>query len=353
MSPGANISRGVKRRMMKGSRWIIILGLLLASSSLVDAFSVIKQDGCSSRTRSMQLAETCLSKHDDVEGPSEAMRIHGRKRALMKKYGRAVVLSSTLMYGPIASAPVRRVFGHAAAHAASTAAKAPGEYNFEDFRDVKKKLSLIPGANVQAYEEILAKVEVEGEEALAGSSYEEKATLDVGESNEASANASSKSDRQSKRSQARAQRKKQETSDSDWGSDEFGFEDEDDDLDDGVLSLDSKKAKSGGNIGPSKANAGKSGSSSGGLVMTDRMAFNDYQAERSKDDQIKVIKKLTFYTLFPVFIITTIRGQFRAWKEKKWVKKGLAILEEDRKKYLEEKKKKKEGKGDDDGKEEI
>lgn len=354
MTPNPNTGSSVKRRMMKASRWMAtILGLLLALSSLVDAFSVIKQDGCGSRTRSTQLTDEtpCLSKHDDAEGPSDTERIHGRKRALMKKYGRAIVLSSTLMYGPIASAPARRVFGHAAAHAASTAAKA-GEYNFEDFRDVKKKLSLVPGANVQAYEEILSKVEVEGEEALAGSSYEDKATLVVGETNEASASASSKNDRKSKKSQARAQRKKQKTSDSDWGSDEFGFDDEDDDLDDDVLSIDSKKAKSGGNIGPSKANAGMSGSGSGGVVIVDRMAFNDYQAERSKEDQIKVIKKLTFYTLFPVFIITTIRGQFRAWKEKKWVKKGLAVLEEDRQKYLEEKKKKKEGKGDD-GKEKM
>ena len=354
LNDNASISR--KRRIMKASRWMIILGLLLALSSLADAFSVIKQDGCSSRTCSMQLTETCLSKHDEFEGPSGTERIRGRKRALIKKYGRAIVLSSTLMYGPIASAPARRVFGHAAAHAASTAARAPtsgeGDYNFEDFRDVKKKLSLVPGANVQAYEEILAKVEVEGEEALAGSSYE-KATLVVGETNEASASASSKNGRKAKKSQARAQLKKQKTSDSDWGSDEFGFDDEDDDLDDGVLSLDSKKTKSGGKTGPTKGNADKSKSGLGGVVMTDRMAFNDYQAERSKEDQIKVIKKFTFYTLFPVFIITTVRGQFKAWKEKKWVKKGLAVLEEDRQKYLEEKKKKKEGKGDDDGKEEC
>ena len=78
------------------------------------------------------------------------------------------------------------------------------------------------------------------------------------------------------------------------------------------------------------------------------MAYNNYKPKMSKDEQTKVIKKGAFYSIFPVFVITMIRGQVKAWKERKWVKKGMAIKEEEYKTYLEEKKKKKEGKDDDD-----
>mmetsp|Transcript_4206 Transcript_4206/g.8683 ORF Transcript_4206/g.8683 Transcript_4206/m.8683 type:complete len:86 (-) Transcript_4206:133-390(-) len=77
------------------------------------------------------------------------------------------------------------------------------------------------------------------------------------------------------------------------------------------------------------------------------MAYNKYQAPDTKDVKMRKLRKGAFYTLLPVFIITTIRGTVRTYREKKWVKKGLAIVEEERKKYLEEKKKGK-GKNNDD-----
>merc|ERR1712029_1294060 len=83
------------------------------------------------------------------------------------------------------------------------------------------------------------------------------------------------------------------------------------------------------------------------VMLTDKMAYNNYQEARSKADQINVIKKGAFYSIFPVFVITTIRGQIKAWKERRWVKQGLAIVEGERQKYLEEKKKKRDRDKDD------
>jgi phosphopantothenoylcysteine synthetase/decarboxylase len=79
------------------------------------------------------------------------------------------------------------------------------------------------------------------------------------------------------------------------------------------------------------------------------MAYNNYQAALGKDDHMKTIKKGAFYSIFPVFAITMIRGQLRAYREKKRVKRGLALFEQEKKDYLEEKKRKKEeGEEDDD-----
>ena len=109
-------------------------------------------------------------------------------------------------------------------------------------------------------------------------------------------------------------------------------------------------SKGGGKTSPSKkSKSGGESGGSGGVVLTDKMAYNNYKAPMSKEEQTKAIKKIAFYSIFPVFVITTIRGQIKAWKERRWVKKGLALRDEEYKQYLEEKKKKKDGKGDDDG----
>mmetsp|Transcript_37309 Transcript_37309/g.63499 ORF Transcript_37309/g.63499 Transcript_37309/m.63499 type:complete len:381 (+) Transcript_37309:187-1329(+) len=287
-------------------------------------------------------------------------RVSGRKRALLRKYGKAVALSTTLLYGPMASIPsARRAMG-STAHAASTTAAAPADgsaYNFKDFKDIKGKLSLAPGANVEKYEEVLAKVEVEGEAALEDlKSSSKEAALTIGDSGEETETASdSESEVSGSKRAKRAQRKKQKKSAqvSEWESDEFGFgEDDDEDYDSNVLSLGgSSKSSSGNKLGPSKK-ASKSGDGggdgSGDVIVMEKMAYNNYKPGLTQEEKIKVIKKGAFYSIFPVFIITTVRGQIKAWKERKWVKKGLAIVEEERQKYLEEKKKKKEGKKDDD-----
>merc|ERR1712127_228888 len=65
-------------------------------------------------------------------------------------------------------------------------------------------------------------------------------------------------------------------------------------------------------------------------------------------EKISAIKKGTFSVMIPVWTITTIRGQVRGDRERKWVKNGLAIVEEERQAYLEEKKQEKQGKKDDD-----
>ncbi|KAL3790693.1 hypothetical protein HJC23_009793 [Cyclotella cryptica] len=130
------------------------------------------------------------NKPHDKASPSLNQNFHrtGRKRALLRKYSKAIVLSTTLIYGPMASAPfARRSFigstnAHAAASTTSLVSSSGSAYNFQDFKDVKKKLSLAPGANVQAYEEILERVAVEGDDALQGMKPGEmEAALTIGE----------------------------------------------------------------------------------------------------------------------------------------------------------------------------
>ena len=146
-------------------------------------------------------------------------------------------LSTTLLYGPMATMPsARRVLGATAHAASSTAAPASGgAYNFQDFKDIKGKLSLAPGANVGEYEEILAKVEVEGEKALEDRKYGEKAALTIGDSGEeggdaASSSESEKKGRRATRAERKAQKKaqKKKSQVSEWESDEFGFGEDDD-----------------------------------------------------------------------------------------------------------------------------
>merc|ERR1711862_654888 len=236
----------------------------------------------------------------------------------------AIALSSTLLYGPMATMPsTRRISGHTAHAASSIAApQKTSDYNFQDFFEDKDKLrSLKPGANLQS------KVEFEGDAVSEGLSYDKRDAPTIGKSGdggERSGAARKKMGRRSKK------------------ADEFGFGD-DDNLD-GLVAL---KVKSGGKVGETKTKVGESASSdSGSVMLIDRMAFNNYTPEKPKEERIKIIKKTTFIISIPYIIVLFTRGRIRDWKEKRWVKKGLAIFEEDRRKYLEEKKKNK-GQGDD------
>jgi hypothetical protein len=282
------------------------------------------------------------------------IRLPGRKRALLGKYGKAIALSTTLLYGPMSSIPYGRYNLRSTAHAASPAMAATNtlprsDYRFKDFKDIKGKISLAPGADVHQYEEILAMVEVEGEKAFEGLKTGDIAALTIGESRAEVGGASASGGKSLAKTTKTENKKKSQVSE--WESDEFGFgEGDDDDFDSGVLSLASSGAPTKGKLSPSKSKAGDldGGKGGGDVLLTEKMAYNNYKAAMSKEEQTKVIKKLAFYSIFPVFVITTIRGQIKAYKEKKWVKKGLALVEEERQKYLEEKKKKKEGKDDDD-----
>ena len=285
------------------------------------------------------------SSNEEVSSTLQSQRLRkGRKRALLRKYTKAIALSTTLIYGPMASTPLaRRVVGSTAHAAASTLAPSKGDYNFQDFKDVKKKLSLAPGANVQKYEEILERVEVEGDNALENMKPGElESTLIIGGTKEESAANGGKSGRVKKKA-SKKQAKKQQVSD--WESDEFGFGDEEEDEFEGVMNIGtlSNKPSKGKGRSSSNDNTGK-----GGVVVTDRMAFNNYQESLGKTDHMKTIKKLSFYSIFPVGIITTIRGQIRAHKEKKKVKRGLALFEQEKKEYEEEMKKKGNRRDDDD-----
>jgi hypothetical protein len=283
---------------------------------------------------------------DDTSSPCRG-NPPGRKRALVRKYGKAIALSTTLLYGPMLSVPfARRTLG-STAHAAASTATAPSKtdaYNFQDFKDVKKKLSLAPGANVQEYEEILERVAVEGDEALEELKYGQKeAALTIGGDDDGAGGEGGRGTLTRAEKRAQKKRQKQQSKNqqvSEWESDEFGFgEDDDDDLDSGVLTMGSSSTSSpGSKLSPSKSGGGK-----GDVVVTDKMAYSNYKAPDTKEDHMKKIKKGAFYSIFPVFVITMVRGQIRAYREKKWVKKGLAIVEEERKAYLEEKKKKKNG----------
>ncbi len=321
----------------------VCLGVVLMACS-VAGFSV---DTSSKRahiiqTTSLQMVNNQNDDYQRIElqpiRNNNDTRKAGRKRALVKKCGKAIALSTTLLYGPMLSVPlVRRTTG-STAHAASSVAADGSAYKFQDFKDVKKKLSLAPGANVQEYEEILAKVEVEGEEALENYKPGETTALTIGGSGEEDDSSSSQEQTKTKGRRASRRKDKKQSQVSEWESDEFGFGDDDeDDFDSGVISLGSGSASSS-KLSPSK---GKSGGGGGDVVLTDKMAYNNYKAPVSKTDHTKIIKKGALYSIFPVFVITMIRGQIKAYKERKFVKKGLAIKEEEYKQYLEEKKKKK------------
>ncbi|KAL3790692.1 hypothetical protein HJC23_009792 [Cyclotella cryptica] len=99
--------------------------------------------------------------------------------------------------------------------------------------------------------------------------------------------------------------------------------------------------------GKGKASSSGDNSGKGDVVVTDKMAYNNYQAALGKEDYMKTIKKGAFYSIFPVFVITMIRGQVRAYREKKKVKRGLALFEQEKKDYIEERKRQG-SKGDDD-----
>lgn len=274
----------------------------------------------------------------------------GRKRAQLRKYSKAIALSTALMYGPMASAPfARRSFigssnAHAAASTTSLVSSSGNSYNFQDFKDVKKKLSLAPGANVQAYEEILERVAVEGDDALQGMKPGEmEAALTIGGANVDSGESAAK-DTGTQKIQKK-QSKKQKVSE--WESDEFGFgEDDDDDIDSGVLKIGSSSSSPSKVKGKAPSASGEN-SGKGDVVVTDKMAYNNYQAALSRKDHMKTIKKGAFYSIFPVFVITMIRGQVRAYREKKKVKRGLALFEQEKKDYIEERKKQG-SKGEDD-----
>jgi len=128
----------------------------------------------------------CNEYQQQQSNNNKPQKVTGRKRAIVRKYGKAIAISTTLLYGPMACLPSTRRITSTTAHAAAstTATATTDSYNFKDFKDMKGKLSLAPGANVQVYEEVLAKVEVEGEEALKDSKYGEKTTLSIGESGE-------------------------------------------------------------------------------------------------------------------------------------------------------------------------
>merc|ERR1711957_929466 len=207
----------------------------------------------------------------------------------------------------------------APSHSAPAAAGDGSAYNFKDFKDIKGKLSLAPGAVVEEYEDILASVEVKGEKVLEDEKHATKQVeFSIGESGgdgeSTSLSALSREAKRGRRASKRAQKKKQDENQiSEWKSDG-----------------DSTRKGKGGDV-----------------VLTDKMAFNNYRASLSPVDKITSIKKGTACFFFPMLIITTIRGQVRAYREKKWVQKGLTIKEEERQNYLDEKKKKKEGKNDD------
>jgi ribosomal protein S14 len=274
----------------------------------------------------------------------------GRKRALLRKYSKAIALSTTLIYGPMTSAPfARRSFigssnAHAAASTTSLVPSSGNAYNFQDFKDVKKKLSLAPGANVQAYEEILERVAVEGDDALQGMKPGEmEAALTIGKTSVDSGESAAKET--GKKKIQKKQSKKQQVSE--WESDEFGFgEDDDDDIDSGVLKIGSSASSPSEVKGKAPSVSGDN-SGKGDVVVTDKMAYNNYQAALNRKDHMKTIKKGAFYSIFPVFVITMIRGQVRAYIEKKKVKRGLALFEQEKKDYIEERKKQG-SKGEDD-----
>jgi hypothetical protein len=169
-----------------------------------------------------------------------------------------------------------------------------------------------------------------------------EAALTVGGSGDGASSATGKAGRASKKAQKK-QSKKQTVSD--WESDEFGFGEEEEDEFEGVLNMGSTPGKPA--KGKRKSATGDD-SAKGDVILTERMAYNRYQEALGKEDQMKTIKKLGFYSIFPVFAITLIRGQIRAFREKKKVKRGLALFEQEKREYEEERKRKGKDGGDDD-----
>jgi len=347
----------MSRETNETMRYMIIVSciIILLQSSQTLAFSSDLRGRAASvrsnqsliynRQRSCHLY-TNISDNDEVfSEPLQISRHKGRKRALLRKYGKAIALSTTLMYGPMASAPLaRRLTGSTAQAAASTVAPSKADYNFQDFKDVKKKLSLAPGADAQKYQEILERVEVEGETALKDMKPGDlESALKIGGSDEkGSESVLGKAGRGRQKAQKKQSTKQQV---SDWESDEFGFGDEDEDEFEGVMNIGSSTSKLA--KGARKASSG-SDSSKSDVVIMDKMAYNNYQEALGKEDQMKTIKKLSFYSILPVGVITLTRGQIRAYKEKKRVKRGLALFEQE-KKEIEEEMKRKGNKDDDDG----
>ncbi|KAL3788867.1 hypothetical protein ACHAW5_009224 [Stephanodiscus triporus] len=317
---------------------VVLIATVSFRSNHAMAFSVndcAPMSFASHRVVSSQINQRCsqimtMSRHDEDNNcnnyhETQMKRLPGRKRALLRKYGKSIALSTTLLYGPMALIPSGRHNLGSTAHAASPTMAATntlsgGDYKFKDFKDIKGKISLAPGANVQQYEEILAKVEVEGEKAFEDLKHGDIAALTIGESRAEIGEASSSSGKSLVKKKQKESKKKSQVSE--WESEEFGFgEGDDDDLDSGVLSLASSGAPTKGKLSPSKSKSGVSGSGEkggGDVLLTDKMAYNNYKAPMSKEEQTKVIKKFAFYSIFPVFVITTIRGQIKAYKEKKW-----------------------------------
>jgi len=343
----------------------------------LSSFAPQRQIDPSRGRKKIALAHLGLNDKDDNcvdQKPRTTQRISGYKRALLRKFGKTIALFATLLCGPMASIPsARRIVG-STANAASSSVTAPSPsapsaaddasaYKFEDFKGMEGQLSLAPGAVAEEYDEILAKIEVEGRKALEdGNDAQKQSAISIsdsggpGDGDSASSSTSSRETKGGRSASKRAQRKKQKESQmSEWELDEFGYDaDSDNDLDKGVMSFSgSSKIASSNKLSPSKkskTSAGDSteGGKAGNVVMIDKMAFSNYKTPLVQEEKIKTIKKGSVYCLLPFATILTIRGQVRAYRERKWVQKGLAIMEEERQNYLEEKKKKKEGNKDDD-----
>jgi len=343
----------------------------------LSSFASQKQIDPSRGRKKVALTHLGLNDKDDNcvdQKPRTTQRISGYKRALLRKSGKTIALFTALLCGPMASMPsTRRIIG-STANAASSSVTAPSPsastksgdgsaYKFEDFKGMEGKLSLAPGAIVEEYDEILAKIEVERGKALEdGKDAQKQSDISIGDSGGAGdgdsvlSSPSSRETKGGRSASKRAQRKKQKESQmSEWELDEFGYDaDGDNDLDKGVMSFNgSSKGASSNKLSPSKKSKTSAGDSTeggkgGNVVVIDKMAFSNYKAPLPQEEKIKTIKKGTAYGLLPFATMLTIRGQVRAYRERTWVQKGLAIMEEEKQKYLEEKKKKKEGKKDDD-----
>lgn len=234
----------------------------------------------------LSMPRTDEDSNDSEHHPTQS--IHGRKRSLLRKYGKAIALSTTLLYGPMASIPSGRhnlrLIAHAAspAMATTTTAAVPltgSDYKFKDFKDIKGKISLAPGVNVQQYEEVLAKVEVEGEKAFEDLKTGDIAALTIGESRvEVGGASASGSKSRAKKMQKESTKKRQV---SEWESDEFGFgEGDDDDFDSGVLTLAGSSAPKQGKLSLSKSKAGGSdggGKGSGDVLLTEKNGIQQLQ----------------------------------------------------------------------------
>jgi len=309
--------------------------------------------------KTIALAHLGLNNEDDNcvdRKPRTTQRISGRKRAWLRKFGKNMALFATLLCGPMTSIPsARRIVGSTANAASSSVASpspsapsAAGDgsaYTLKDFKGMEGKLSLAPGIVAEEYDEMLEKVEVEGRTALDDA-------IVIGDSGGAgNGDTSSRETKGGRSASKRARRKKQKESQlSEWELDEFGYDaDGDNDLDKGVMSISGSR-KAGKKLSQSKKSKGDSteGGKGGNAVMIDKMAFGSYKAPLPQEEKIKTVRRKSLYAAVPFCSALLLRGQVRIYRERKWVKKGLTIMEEERQKHLEEKKKKKEGNQDDD-----